>query len=389
MFISRKELERRRDNLIELMKKKNINALYIVSPANITYLTNFIFISTERPFSAVLKDDGELALLVPLLEYEHAEKYAYADKIFYYPEYPDEKHPMYWFSEFLKNMGLEGKVIGYDVDGYGHVMGYRGPKLSEVFKNAKFIYARDLIEDLRMIKSKEEINVLIESARWTTLAHKLLQEYIEPGRYEDEIALVASYEATLAMIRALPGARGLVASAGFRGQVGKHSYYPHSLTIHAIIKRGDVLVTGAGAKVNGYSVELERTLIVGKPSKDQEKYFNLMLKAREIAFEVLKPGIKCSDVDKAVRKFYKEKGLLQYWRHHTGHGIGLEGHEAPFLDIGDNRVLKPGMVVSIEPGIYVKDLGGFRHSDTVVITEDGYEVITKYPTDLESLTIPD
>ena len=128
-------------------------------------------------------------------------------------------------------------------------------------------------------------------------------------------------------------------------------------------------------------------MIVGKPTEEQVKFFKLMLRAQETALEKIRPGVRCSDVDRAVRKFFKEQGIMQYWRHHTGHGLGLEVHEAPFFDIGDNRVLKPGMVMSVEPGIYVENLGGFRHSDTIVVTEDGYEVLTIYPRELEELII--
>jgi len=177
------------------------------------------------------------------------------------------------------------------------------------------------------------------------------------------------------------------AHAGFRSQIGSHSFYPHSQNRHFIIKENCILITGASVNICGYSVELERTMYVGKPTENVRKYFNLMLKAREVAFNVLKPGINCREVDRAVRKFYKENNLMDYWRHHTGHGLGLEMHEPPFLDIGYNCILKPGMIVSIEPGIYIPNLGGFRHSDTVLITEDGYEVLTKYPENLEELII--
>ncbi len=103
--------------------------------------------------------------------------------------------------------------------------------------------------------------------------------------------------------------------------------------------------------VSGYGAELERTMIVGEPSEEQRKFFKLMLDARKIAFESIKAGIKCSEIDKNVRRFFKDNGLMEYWRHHVGHGIGLEYHEAPFLDIGDDRVLEEGMVLTIEPGI--------------------------------------
>jgi len=375
------------------MEARGIDALFLVSNSNIAYVTNFFFIPTERPMIAVLKRDGEAVLIVPFLEHEHAEKYSYADKVYSYREYPDEKHPMMIVADVLRELGLEGKTIGFDGDGYGHVFGYRGPRLSEVFK-ANYVYARDLVEELRMIKSDEEVRLIAESGKWAALAHRLLQEYVRPGLYEDEVSLAASMEATMAMARALkgiyrPAGWSAGARAGFRGQIGVHSYYPHSLTRHAIIRAGDILVTGATAPVSGYGAELERTMIVGEPSHEQEKYFNLMLEARQVAFNKIKAGVKCSDVDKAVRKFYKDKGIWGYWRHHTGHGIGLDYHEAPFFDIGYDKVLEEGMVMSVEPGIYVPGLGGFRHSDTILVTRDGYELLTHYPTDLESLTIRD
>jgi Xaa-Pro dipeptidase len=147
-------------------------------------------------------------------------------------------------------------------------------------------------------------------------------------------------------------------------------------------------VTGAGAAVWGYDSELERTMVVGKPSDDQRQMFDHMVALQDTAFEVIRPGQPCSSVDKAVRKYYEDHDLMPYWRHHVGHAIGLRYHEGPFLDIGDDTLIQPGMVFTVEPGLYAPNLGGFRHSDTVVVTEDGIEIITFYPRDLESLTLP-
>jgi Xaa-Pro aminopeptidase len=113
-----------------------------------------------------------------------------------------------------------------------------------------------------------------------------------------------------------------------------------------------------------------------------------MLRAQEIAFDQLRPGNLCSDVDRAVRGYYDATGLQDYWRHHTGHAIGLRYHEGPFLDIGDPTPLQPGMVFTVEPGFYAPHLGGFRHSDTVLITGEGMEMLTYYPRELEALIIP-
>ena len=129
-------------------------------------------------------------------------------------------------------------------------------------------------------------------------------------------------------------------------------------------------------------------MLVGPPSDEQRRFFEQMKASQEVAFDALQPGARCSDVDQAVRRYYEAHDLMPYWKHHTGHGIGLRYHEGPFLDSGDHTTLQPGMVLTIEPGLYAADLGGFRHSDTVVITKDGMELITYYPRDLESLTVP-
>jgi Xaa-Pro aminopeptidase len=137
----------------------------------------------------------------------------------------------------------------------------------------------------------------------------------------------------------------------------------------------------------GYHSELERTMLIGKPGDDQKKFFDWMMTAQTMAIDAMKPGVKCSEVDRQVRKFFEDKQLKAHWKHHSGHAIGLRYHEGPFLDIGDDTVLQPGMVFTVEPGLYSPELGGYRHSDTVAITGDGTEMMTYYPRDLESLTI--
>jgi Xaa-Pro aminopeptidase len=154
-----------------------------------------------------------------------------------------------------------------------------------------------------------------------------------------------------------------------------------------MITKGDVVIAECGVDVGGYSCELERTMIVGSPTEKQKRYFEASVKAQEAAFKTFKAGVKCSAVDKATIKAFKEAGLIHLVKHHTGHGLGLEGHEPPWLDIGNDELLQAGMVVSCEPGIYETGFAGFRHSDTVLITEDGMELLTYYPRNLEELCI--
>ncbi len=113
-----------------------------------------------------------------------------------------------------------------------------------------------------------------------------------------------------------------------------------------------------------------------------------MVAVQDIALAAIQPGRTCAEVDRAVRVYYEAHDLWPCWKHHTGHAIGLRYHEGPFLDSGDDTIIRPGMVFTVEPGLYVPGLGGFRHSDTVVVREDGVEVLTYYPRDLASLTLP-
>ena len=169
---------------------------------------------------------------------------------------------------------------------------------------------------------------------------------------------------------------------------GTNTANPHGLHERGGVQSGDVLVTGAYGVVGGYESELERTMIAGEPGPEFRRYFAAMLAAQDRAFEALRPGRSCADVERDVSDFiHKELGMGDLMRHHTGHAFGLEGHEHPFLDLDDLTPISPGMIFSLEPGLYVPGFAGFRHSDTVLVTAHGCRNLCAYPRDLESLTV--
>ena len=390
--IPKAEFEARARRLVEYLSTEGLSGAVLFDNYYVTYFTDFAFIPTERPVALAVNAQGERALFVPRLELEHAQAEAVVDRVDHYPEYPDHPHPMVLLKDVLEDMGIAGR-IGADTDGYPWMLGYQGPALSEL-TSAEVVRISSFVEAQMAVKSPAELALIRESAKWGNLAHRLLQRYTRVGATETEVSLRASQEATLALVDTLGPlyrARSMFsqgAEAGYRGQIGRHAAIPHALAMNVTFMAGDVLVTGAGAAMWGYHSELERTMIIGPPSDEQRRFFEHTKAAQEVAFEALKPGGKCSEVDKAVRRYYEAHDLMPCWMHHSGHGIGLRYHEGPFLDSGDHTVLQPGMVLTVEPGLYVAGLGGFRHSDTVVITEDGLELITYYPRDLESLTIP-
>ena len=232
-----------------------------------------------------------------------------------------------------------------------------------------------------------------KSARWCEHAHRLLQEYTRPGVTEAQAGLRAGYEASLAMLDALgPSYNGQQSSAdgataGYRGQIGKRSAWAHAVAHNIRFEPGDMLVSETAAPVWGYNAELERGMVVGAPTDEMRRLFDHMRAAQQTAFDAFRPGLTCADVDRAVLRYFEENNLMPYWQQHVGHAIGLRNHEAPFLDVGDSTPVETGMVFTIEPGVYKEGLGGFRHSDTVVVTDGGIEILTDYPRELESLTI--
>jgi Xaa-Pro dipeptidase len=371
------------------MEAAGLDALVVFHPARIAYLAGFHHLPTERPVALVL-GDGYSCLVVPAVEKEHAESIAGLDRVVVYFEYPGVSHPLERVREALLEINASPARTAADHDGVIPVWGYRGPRLSELTGHA-VADGEPLIEELRRVKSPAELECLQVACDWAVRGHRRMQDAIRTGVTEMECYAPAEIETLREMIAEMPGWRpkglgGPGITAMFVG--GRSTAMPHGFVRGHGVQEGDVLVSGAAANIDGYLSELERTMVVGEPSPAQRAAFEAMAALQALALEVMKPGVPVARVELAVDELARELGQEPHLRHHVGHSIGLEGHEAPFLDRGDPAVLEPGMVFTVEPGLYLPALGGFRHSDTVVITSTGNRVMTPYPRDLESLTIP-
>lgn len=391
--VPRTEYAARLKALRELMKKEGTNCFLFTNGNWFSYFTGFFYLVTERPAALAITGD-RIDFFGPAMEQAHLKtQTTLVDSVSTYLDYPGETHPAKLFAKWLNGLKVGSKVGTDGAISFPSYWGYKGPKWSELLPGVNFVSIGDSLYPMRQVKSPNEQRLIRESIRWGDVAHTLLQKYTEPGLYDFDIAARASLEASMRAKLSL-GPRykasrwSLVpVHASFRGQVGEHSFYPHSISTERKIRRGDVLGSGASADIAGYNSEVERNIFVGKPDKKAERYHKLAVTMQDAAIGALKPGGRCSDVDKAVRKFARNEGLTGYLLHHSGHSIGLEGHEAPFLDVGDDTKVKPGMVFTVEPGIYVPGLGGFRHSDTVLVRSDSIEVMTHYPRDTNALTV--
>jgi Xaa-Pro dipeptidase len=380
------------DRVRDYLEEKKASLGLFFNAKTIYYLTGFWHIPTERPIAFLIPIEEEPLAFLPQLEITHWEHdVSWIPEIESYFEYPDTKgnHPMKILASVLENRIKGDKAFGADSKGAPSYWGYEGPLLSDLLPDWTFLDLKSLIPTMRIIKEPLEIEFIKISAKWGARAHHILQDESKIGKTEWEIATTAITRASKELLVAMPETPTSMwaASAGFRGQIGADSALPHATFSNARISKGDILVTGASADIYHYHSELERTMIAGEPTPKQKRCFEAMLDAQNTAIAAIKPGNTCADVDRASAGSFKESGFSNLVLHHTGHGIGLEGHEPPFLDRGLETPLKPGMVLTVEPGIYELGFGGFRHSDTVLVTKDGNEVLTKYPRELDELIV--
>ena len=369
------------------------SGVVLFDPYYVLYYAGFAFVPTERPIAFVLGGDGTRALVVPRLELEHAEARSTLDRVEHYLEYPGDPRAEDVLARTLTELGLTG-TIGADQDGYPWILGYRGPTLSEL-SGASVVRVVEAIEAQLSVKSPAEVALIRESVRWGNLAHRLLQRYTRVGLTETEVSQRASDEATFAMLDAIGeiySAQSFVstgAHAGYRGQIGRNSAIPHALA-------GEPRVRARRRPRHGR----ERAglgLPVGARADDVRRRADARAGA-DVRAHGRAPGhrVRCDPAGRGRARRWTTRSartstqhdLGSHWRHHTGHAIGLRYHEGPFLDSGDHTEIRPGMVFTVEPGLYSPELGGFRHSDTVLVTDDGTEILTYYPRDLASLIIP-
>ncbi len=383
--ITEEEYRQRIERVRERLDERGADRLVLFGAKRIAWLTGYHLLATERPLALVM-DKKRLVAFVPRLELEGARACHLIDEVHCYFEYPGEEPPLKRLTSLLRG----AKRIIADSDGYPGIWGYEGPKLSELVQ-AEVRVEPKLVDELWLVKSPAEIELIRESAKWGALAHRKLQGLVRAGLSELELGLWASYEASKEMLAALGPEYGGHLRGGFPAEAGlisgERTALPHAMSWNRKIQSGDLLITGASADVWGYTSELERTMIVGEPTAEQRRYFSIMLEAQQIALERSGPGVPLAEVDRAVHSFFVKRGMEPYLRHHTGHHLGFAPHEPPFIDQNSKGEMEPGQVFSIEPGIYIPGHGGYRHSDTILITEDGVEILTDYPRDLESLIV--
>ncbi len=375
---SREELSNRLERVREKMKEQDLDYYVSFDPVNIYYLTNFAFYVHERPFILVIPIEGMPKMLIPLLEKGHFEERVRCeiDAVTYY-EFPGRDGEN-WYDHYQKLIKKDAKV-GVE----------SGMPIGIVNKTPGYQIVTDIIEEVRIIKTDYEIGRTVHACKVANKGHRVLLKKCRPRVLEFALYKEVTDAMTAKIVQDIPNANFKVTNTMGIVWPPSISHDPHLVPhIFAEMEEGGPHVSIVQAQVDGYGVEIERTFFLGNNPEKAKKPFKVMRNARSLAYDLLKPGVVMSEIDKKVRKFINEQGYGDFLLHRTGHGLGITGHEAPFIAEGYDHELEPNMLISIEPGIYIPNIGGFRHSDTVLITDDGYMKLTKAPEELEDLIIP-
>lgn len=378
-----------RHRLVERLGADGFDGMLVTQPADVAYLVGFCYAVTERPVYLWIGTRGAPLLLVPELDREYAAAQGVHADVVTYPEYPGVVTPEEHLVRYLGARIASDAVVGHSG---GMSTGARD-RLAGLFPGVRWV-ATSAVADLRLTKTPDEVELHRQAAdicdRMLAAGRELVTEALRAGGplpREGEIVRHVVGHGTDLVYSRYEHVVFTTKLAGGLVYAGPNSARPHGLPSSRRVQVGDTLILSLGAAVLSRFVESERTFVVGEPSADQRRYFEVAHRAQEVGTRALAPGRTCASANAECLDVVRDAGLGQYLRHRQGHGIGVQQHEPPWVEDGDPTVLEPGMVLSSEPGVYVPGHGGYRISDTVLVTATGPERLTTYPRSLEENVI--
>ncbi|HKY54233.1 MAG TPA: Xaa-Pro peptidase family protein [Anaerolineales bacterium] len=356
--------EPRFDRLNASLRTSGLDAVILNPGPTLTYLTGLRFHLMERPVVLLFAKDQDPAIVVPELELQKVVSLPYEIQVFSYPENPAE-----WDNAFRKAvqaLGLDGKRIGVEPRQL-RLLEFRYVKNGA--PEADYPDASDVLSGLRLRKDQAEVDAMRQAVKIAQDALEATLPSIKVGMTEREVAS----ELVVQLLK-----HGSDSEMPFAPIVsaGPNSANPHASPTDRKLQKGDLLVVDWGASHAGYISDLTRTFAIGEVEAEYEKIHKIVQEANAAGRAAAKPGVPCADVDNAAREVIENAGYAVYFTHRTGHGIGMEGHEEPYMRSDNMQLLEPGMAFTVEPGIYLPSRNGVRIEDNVVITDDGADVLS-------------
>ncbi|HSJ53657.1 MAG TPA: Xaa-Pro peptidase family protein [Anaerolineae bacterium] len=362
--------------LQELQKAQGLNCVALVPGANLRYFTGLARHLSERPMVAFLPVAGQPALALPVLEVPGARALLPDDVQLL--AYSDEEGHEHVFGQVAGALGLDREGVTLGVE-YLAMRLLEARRIEQAMPGCRMLATEPWLPTLRMRKDEAEVALMRRAIEIAEAAmERLLQEgAIREGRTELEVAS----DLRVAMLR--EGGE----EEAFEPIVvaGPNSASPHAGPSDRPLARGDLVTVDWGTSCQGYRSDITRTYVLGEPSPEIERIYDAVLAANQAGRLTARAGMAAQEVDRAARRAITLAGYGPHFLHRTGHGLGLETHEPPYMVEGELEILQPGMTFTVEPGIYVPGLGGVRIEDDVLITEDGRETLTSMPRELRRL----
>ncbi len=351
-----------------LMEESGVDLLMIGPSSDFRYLTGHVPHLSERLTALILPWRGKGTIVVPRLE---APLIAHLRERFDFAVWDETDNPLERVATVARETHSESVGVN-DQLWSGFLL-----RLQKALPNATYQSGNDVLSKLRAVKDETELDLLREASRRTDAAwEEFCATERLTGRTERE---VANRLAAIMEKHGMPEIAFMIVGSGPNGSS------PHHRTGDRVIQSGDPVVIDFGGIHEGYYSDITRTPVAGEPHPDFVEIYNVVVEAQQAAFESIKPGVACQDVDRAARKVITDHGYGEYFIHRLGHGIGLTGHEDPYLVEGNTEPMQAGMVFSDEPGIYIPDKWGVRIEDSVVVTDDGAERLNHVTRKLTSL----
>jgi len=363
-------LIKRLEKLRIALSQAGLDAVALNPGPTLTYLTGLHFHLMERPVVFLVAPGKDPAIVLPELEMPKASLFPYKVQAFAYGENPAEWDAV--FRKAAQSLELDGKKIGVEPRQM-RLLEFR--HIKNAAPEADFPDASEALASLRLRKDAAEVDAIRRAVRIAQDALETVIPSIKAGMTEKELAA----DLTVQLLR-----HGSEPDLPFAPIVaaGPNSANPHAAPSDRKLQRGDLLIVDWGAAVDGYISDLTRTFAVGQVEPELQKIAAIVLGANAAGRAAGRPGVPCANVDKAARAVIESAGYGKYFTHRTGHGIGMEGHEEPYMR-GDNmQMLVPGMTYTVEPGIYLPERGGVRIEDNVLIAPDGAQLLSDMPREL-------
>lgn len=354
--------------LTDTLRQAGVAAVAVVPGANLRYLLGLDMHMNERVSVACLTADGQVAMVLPKLEAPRAEAQATVPVRFY--PWDDAEGYAGALHHCLGDLGLASQRLGVEYTAM-RVLELRA--IETAARQIKVEDATALFARLRMAKDADELAAMREAVRIVESALQQALGQIRAGMTEIELADV--WERAIKAAGSTTSFTTIVAS-------GLHAANPHHSNSQRALQSGDLIVLDGGAVVNGYVSDITRTVALGEPGPEARRIYALVQAANAAGRAAVRPGVSGAQIDQAARAVIVDGGYGPQFLHRTGHGIGLEIHEPPYLVAGSDEPLPVGATFTVEPGVYVPGMGGVRIEDDVVVTTDGVESLTTFERDL-------